>query len=75
MSLVVEEPEPLADCWPPKWATPPLETVEPTDPLTVLSDEDVLAETESLLVPELSSGRNSDDEDDGASVPIDDPTG
>lgn len=49
--------------------------MEPTDPLTVLSDEDVLAETESLLVPELSSGRNSDDEDDGASVPIDDPTG
>lgn len=51
--------------------------MEPTDPLTVLSDEDVLAETEteSMLVPELSSGRNSDDEDDGASVPIDEPTG
>jgi hypothetical protein len=41
----------------------------------VLIDEDILDETESLLDPEISSGRNSEDEDDGASVPIEDPTG
>lgn len=43
----------------------------------MLSDEDILAETKSFPEPELSSGRNSvdEDEDDGASVPIDDPTG
>jgi hypothetical protein len=41
----------------------------------VLIDKDILDETESLLDPEISSGRNSEDEDDGARVPIEDPTG
>lgn len=59
-----------------EWGTRPLfERIEPTDPLDVLTDEDIRVETESLLDPEISSGRKSEDEDDGARVPIEDPTG
>lgn len=71
-----EGPEPGADCCTVEWGVgPPCEKVEPIDPLDVLIEEDILDETESLLDPEMSSGRNSEDEDDGASVPIEDPTG
>jgi hypothetical protein len=74
--LPFEVPEPWAEGCTVKWGTDPLfEKVEPTDPLEVLIDKDILDETESLLDPEISSGRNSEDEDDGARVPIEDPTG
>lgn len=52
---------------------PPVEKVEPTNPVDVFGDE-VLFETDSLLDPEVGSGRNSDDEEDGAGVAIDEPT-
>lgn len=59
-----------------EWGTGPLfERIEPTDPLDMLTDEDIRVETESLLDPEISSGRKSEDADDGARVPIEDPTG
>lgn len=41
----------------------------------MLIDEGILNELESLPDPAVSSGRNSEDEDDGARVPIEDPTG
>jgi hypothetical protein len=41
----------------------------------VLIDEDILDEADSLLDPEASSGLNSDDDDDGARVPMEEPTG
>ena len=53
---------------------PTLDKVMPTDPVDVLI-EDILDATDSLLDPAPSSGRNSDDEDDGARVPIEEPTG
>lgn len=53
---------------------PTLDKVKPTDPVDVLI-EDILDETDSLLTPPPSSGRNSEDEDDGARVPIEEPTG
>lgn len=66
--LVVEGP----DFWTLEWEAGPLfEYFEPTDPLGVLVDEDNLVELESLL----GLDRRSEDEDDGASVPIEDPTG
>jgi hypothetical protein len=41
----------------------------------VLIDEDILDEADSLLDPDASSGLNSDDDDDGARVPMEEPTG
>lgn len=74
--LPVEGPELWLDCCTPEWGTGPLfEKVEPTNPLDVLDDEDIRVELESLLDPEISSGRNSEDDDDGARVPIAEPTG
>ena len=52
-----------------------MEKTEPTDSLDALTDDDIVAGAGSLLDPERSSGRNSEDEDDGAKVPIVDPTG
>lgn len=52
---------------------PPVDKVEPIDPVNV--DEGILDGTDSLLDPELGSGRNSEDEDDGARVAIVEPTG
>ena len=52
---------------------PPVDKVKPIDPVNV--DEDILDGTDSLLDPEVSSGRNSEDEDDGARVEIVEPTG
>ena len=52
---------------------PPVDKVKPIDPVNV--DEDILDGTGSLLDPEVSSGRNSEDEDDGARVEIVEPTG
>lgn len=72
-----EVPAFWADCWRLEWETePPFENVEPTDPLEVLIADDILAdEVVSLMDAIYSSGRKSDDEDDGASVPTEDPTG
>lgn len=77
LMLPAEEPGFWLDCWRLEWETKlPIENVEPTDPLEVLIEEDILAdEVESLLDARESSGRKSDDEDDGASVPTEDPTG
>ena len=74
--VVIEGPELWADGWELDRETgSPLDKVKPTDPVDVLIDDDILDETDSLLALELSSGRNSDEEDDGARVPIDEPTG
>lgn len=54
---------------------PPDDKVKPTEPVDVLMDDDILDDADSLMDPGVSSGRNSDDEDDGARVPIDEPTG
>lgn len=43
--------------------------LEPPEPLGIL------VERPSLLDAEISSGLNSDEEDDGANVAIEDPTG
>lgn len=78
MALVVvaKELELGADCRVLDWEMgPAVDKVKPTDPVDVLIDEDILDETDSLLDPEASSGRNSDEEDDGARVPIEEPTG
>lgn len=50
------------------------EKLEPTEPLDMLM-EDILVERPSLFDAERSSGLNSDEEDDGAKVPIEVPTG
>lgn len=52
-----------------------LEKVEPTEPVAVLKEVDILLDNTSLLDPDKSSGLKSDDEDDGAKVAIEDPTG
>lgn len=58
------------------WETgSPVDKVKPTDPVDVFIDEDILDGTDSLLDPVVSPGCNSDDEDGGARVPIDEPTG
>lgn len=73
---VAKELELWADGWVLDWEMgPTVDEVKPTDAVDVLTDEDILDETDSLLDPEASSGRNSDDEDDGARVPIEEPTG
>lgn len=65
-----------ADGWVLDWEMgPTVDKAKPTDVVDVLVDEDNLDETGSLLDPEASSGRNSDDDDDGARVPIEEPTG
>lgn len=76
MLLVIAEGLELwADCWTVDWEMdPPDDKVKPTDAVDVLIDEDILDDADSLPDPEMSSGRNSD-EDDGARVPIDEPTG
>lgn len=74
--LPVEGAELWLDCCAVEWGTgAPLEKTEPTDSLDALADDDIMAGAESLLDPERSSGRNSEDEDDGARVPTEDPTG
>lgn len=63
------------DCWTPEWeAGPPFENIEPTEPLEVFM-EDTWVENPSLPDPAFTSGRKSEDEDDGAKVPTADPTG
>lgn len=49
-----------------------LEKVEPTEPAAVLKEVDILVDK---LDPDKSSGLKSDDDDDGAKVAIEDPTG
>lgn len=41
----------------------------------MLAEVDILVGKTSLLDPDISSGFNSDDEDDGTKVGIEDPTG
>ena len=73
---VVEGLELCPDCCKLECGTGPLlEKIEPTDPLDVLIVEDIRVVAESLLDPEISSGRKSEDEDEGARVPIEAPTG
>lgn len=65
-----------ADGWILDWETgPTVDKVRPTDAVDVLVDDDILDEADSMLDPEASSGRNSDDEDDGARVAMEEPTG
>lgn len=57
------------------WETgPPVGKVKPTDPVDVLTDDDILEGTDSLLDPAVSSGCNSGEEDEGTRVPMDEPT-
>lgn len=64
------------DGWVLDWETgATVDKVKPTDAVDVLIDEDILDEADSLLDPEASSGLNSDDDDDGARVPMEEPTG
>ena len=73
--VVTKGPEPWADGWAfDSEMDPPVEKVEPTSPVDVLDDDEVLFETDSWLDPEVASGRNSDDDEDGARVAIDEPT-
>lgn len=74
LPLEVEE-DPWPICWELEWGILPLfENVEPTEPVELLI-EDIRLENASLLDPDKSSGLKSDDDDDGAKVPIEDPTG
>lgn len=41
----------------------------------MFSDDWILVEKDSLIDPAANSGRSSEDDDDGAKVPIVDPTG
>lgn len=70
LPLGVEE-DPCPVCWELEWV---FENVEPTEPVELLI-EDIRLENASLLDPDKSSGLKSDDDEDGAKVPIDDPTG
>lgn len=72
----MDGPELWEDRWTLEWeCISVLDVVEPTNPLEVLIDEDILEGLESFLDPEKCSGLNSEDEDDGAKVPATDPTG
>lgn len=54
---------------------PLFDNTDPPDPLDMLTEVDKMAE-ESLLGPEIvTSARKSEDEDDGARVAMEDPTG
>lgn len=57
------------------WAMllPPLEKIEPMEPLDKFSDDGIRVEKESLL--DVKSGLSSDDDEDGAKVAIEIPTG
>lgn len=73
---VAKELELGADGWLLDWETgTTVDRVNPADAVDVLMDDDILDEADSLLDPEASSGLNSDDEDDGARVPMEEPTG
>lgn len=52
-----------------------VDKVNPANAVDVLIDDDILDEADSMLDPKASSGLNSDDEDDGARVPMEEPTG
>lgn len=57
------------------WETgPPVDKFKPTDPVVVLADEGILDGTDSPLDTAVSSGCNSDEEDEGTRVPTDEPT-
>lgn len=74
--LPVEGVELWPGCWIVEWGMGVLlEKVEPTEPAAVLKEVDILVDKTSLLDPDKSSGLKSDDEDDGAKVAIEDPTG
>lgn len=73
---VAKEPELWEDGWVSDWETgTTVDKVKPAEAVDVLIDDDILDEAGSLLDPDASSGLNSDDEDDGARVPIAEPTG
>lgn len=54
---------------------PLFDKTEPPEPVDMGTEDDRVVETWSLLEPEIISARKSEDEDEGARVPIDDPTG
>lgn len=71
-----EEPGVWLDFWDLEWEVVSLfKRTEPIDALDALADEADLVDDTSLRDPEVSSGRNSEEEEDGASVPMEDPTG
>lgn len=75
LTLGVEEDPCPPVCWELEWGVIPVfENVEPTEPVELLI-EDIRLENASLLDPDKSSGLKSDDDEDGAKVPMDDPTG
>lgn len=53
---------------------PLFDKTEPPEPLDMMTEDDNV-EAESLMDPEVTSARRSDDEDEGARVPMEDPTG
>ena len=60
--------------WMGEWLAKPLsENIDPIKPLGMLSVDGILAEKESLL--EMKSGRSSEDDEDGAKVATEKPTG
>lgn len=54
---------------------PLFDKTEPPEPVDTVTEDDKVVVTESLLEPDTTSARKSEDEDEGARVPIDDPTG
>lgn len=54
---------------------PVCEKIKPAELVDVFPEGGILAEYDSFLGPETSSGRSSDDADEGASVASNDPTG
>lgn len=63
------------DVWPWAWegrAKPSFENIDPIEPLGMLSVDGIRMEKESF---EIKSGRSSDDDEDGAKVATEKPTG
>lgn len=73
---VAKELELWVDGWALDWETGAIvDKVKPANAVDELVDDDILDDASSLLDPDASSGLNSDDEDDGARVPMEEPTG
>lgn len=53
---------------------PLFDNTEPPEPFDILAEVEKV-EARSLLDPEITSVRKSEDEEDGARVPMEDPTG
>lgn len=53
---------------------PLFDNIEPTEPFAMPTEDDNVV-ADSLLDPDITSACKSEDEDDGARVPTEDPTG